>query len=69
MSYIQCIVTSIKVIFTSDGRVMNQNGDIINEEYKKIIRLNKNVAIGFAEVREFCEAMFRDYWNMVQSVW
>lgn len=54
MSYVQCIVTTKMVLMSSDGRV--SDGDkVLDENYKKIRRLNNNVLIGFAGSKEYCE--------------
>jgi len=59
MSYIQCLATESKVIFTSDGRAMDLNGNILDEKYKKIIKINETVAIAYAGIKELCLHIIR----------
>jgi len=55
MSYIQCVATFSQVILTSDGRVCFHNGEIVREDYKKIKRINRNLAVAFAGLTIPCE--------------
>lgn len=62
MSYIQCIAIGAinnditpQVIITSDGRVTDQCGTILQEDYKKIDRINSKVAVAYSGTKEFCE--------------
>lgn len=66
MSYIQCVAigSSIQginpqVIITSDGRVCGENGSILQENYKKIDRINSKVAVAYAGNKYFCELIVK----------
>lgn len=60
MSYIQCVAIPEQVILTSDGRVTLYDGCIIQEDYKKIRRINNGVAIAYAGDKLLCELLLRD---------
>lgn len=59
MSYIQCVATSTQVVLTSDGRVSGPI-EIRREDYKKIDRINKQVAVAYAGNKFLCELIIRD---------
>ena len=48
MSFVWCVGNGSKVLVYSDGRVVTGNGVVCTEEYKKIIRISSQVAVGYA---------------------
>lgn len=49
-----------RVILTSDGKVNGLNGESLQEDYKKINRINNGVAIAYAGDKFLCELIIRN---------
>ena len=56
MSYIQCVLIKNGIFMSSDGRVTDGER-IIDENYKKIRRINNDLLIGYSGDKVFCEGI------------
>lgn len=48
MSIVLCYADRNKAIMASDGRMIDSKGNIINESFKKITRINHKILLGYA---------------------
>lgn len=57
MSCVICLACNSFAFIASDGRAINaETGEIIDENYKKIRRINKDVIVGFVGTADVCES-------------
>lgn len=50
MSVVLCYVDKNKAIMASDGRVIDDNGNIVDENYQKFYRATKIRSLGMLEI-------------------
>ncbi|AOY53360.1 hypothetical protein [Clostridium perfringens] len=43
------------ILFSGEQRCIDQHGNIIQEDYKKVHKINKNILIAFAGDKQYCE--------------
>lgn len=63
MSFIMAIADSKNAIFISDGRVTKLEGNkcvIVEENYKKILKVNKRMCIGYSGCTETCKEVISE---------
>ncbi len=58
MSIVIVGITPEYVITMSDGRVVGQNGKILNESFKKIYRFNPYICVGITGCMDFFQELF-----------
>lgn len=57
MSVVLCYADKSKAIMASDGRVIDINGNIIDEDYQKFYRATSTTIIGYAGNYNACESV------------
>lgn len=56
MSCIICLASDSFAFIAGDGRAINsETGEVVDENYKKVRRINENVIVGFVGCVEICE--------------
>ena len=57
MSVVLCYADKRKAIIASDGRVIDNKGNIINESFRKFFRINSKILLGYAGDLGPCESV------------
>lgn len=57
MSVVLCYVDKNRAIMASDGRVIDDNGNIVDENYQKFYRATKDTIIGYAGDLNACKTV------------
>lgn len=68
MSYIQCVGFRNQIIFTSDGRDLNNQKIIIDERYNRIRRLSDKVAVAHSGHRIYGEMVINNAISQIANV-
>lgn len=57
MSIVLCYADRKRVIIASDGRIIDNKGNIINESFRKFFRINSKLLLGYAGDLGACESV------------
>lgn len=57
MSIVLCYADKNRAIIASDGRIIDNKGNIINESFRKFFRINSKVLLGYAGDLGPCESV------------
>lgn len=68
MSFVSVIITEHYISFATDGRFTSLTGQVIQEDYKKIKKLNDNLVVAFAGDSLECEASIKGLEELINHV-
>lgn len=67
MSVVLCYADKNSATIACDGRVIDKNGNIIDESFKKFIKVNDRVIIGYGGSADLCQAILAPLQNPDQQ--
>lgn len=67
MSVVLCYVNKNSATIACDGRVIDKNRNIIDESFKKFIKVNDSVIVGYGGSADLCQAILSPLQNPDQQ--
>lgn len=67
MSIVIITITPDSIIAMSDGRIVDQNHCIIEENFKKIEKINSNICVGYTGNLNFLSNLFMKFYDHIED--